>query len=100
MTEHLHHEEHYKCGDKISHECQEKDCGCAERFLNVADEAYLELLKEKIKVKIEKEKGDELEKLAEIVAKANNEKWKYKLAIKVKCEEYKNNLKEYFSSKC
>ena len=104
MSEHLNHEEFCKCGehchchDKISQQCHEKECA-AEIFLKLADEAWVEVLKEKIKTEIEKKKGSDLEKLAVIIAKANGEKWKNKIAIKTKSEEYKNTLKDYFSSK-
>lgn len=90
--------EHYKgCGEKKCH--QEKGCTCSEDFLKLADEAWMEVLKEKIKAEIKKEKDCELNKLAEIIAKANCEKWKHKIGLKMKNEEYKNEIKEFFSSK-
>ncbi|MFA6989481.1 MAG: hypothetical protein WC197_05370 [Candidatus Gastranaerophilaceae bacterium] len=92
--------EHCQCGDKIHQSCHGKEeCSCAEKFLKLADEAWQEVLKEKIKVEIEKKKGGDLEKLAEIIAKANGEKWKHKLSIKTKREDYKNTLKDFFTSK-
>ena len=106
MGEHLHYEECCKCGesgqyhhDKVCHNCHEKECSCAEKFLKLADEAWMEVLKEKIKSEIEKKKGNEIENLAEIITKANGEKWRHKISIRTKCDEYKNDLKEYFSSK-
>ena len=59
----------------------------------------MELLKEKIKAEVENKQGDSLRRIAEIVAEANSEKWKHKITIKSKCEEYKNTLKDFFSSK-
>ena len=91
--------EHCQCGDKPRQEQHEEHCHCEEKFMKVADEAWMELLKEKIKAEIEKKQGDSLEKLAEIITKANSEKWRHKITIKSKCEEYKNNLKDFFSSK-
>lgn len=91
--------EHCQCGDKPRQEHHEEHCHCEEKFMKIADEAWMELLKEKIKAEIEKKQGDSLEKLAEIITKANSEKWRHKITIKSKCEEYKNNLKDFFSSK-
>lgn len=99
------HEEHCKCGEH--HHCEEKmhqkfhdeHCKCTDKFMELAGEAWMELMKEKIKTEIEKEKGSDLQKLAEIVAKASGEKWKHKIAAKIGCEEYKNTLKEFFKSK-
>lgn len=76
-----------------------KDCCCSEKFLKLADEAWMEVLKEKIKDEIRKEKECGLIKLAEIIAKANSEKWKHKIGLKMKRENYKDTLKEYFSEK-
>lgn len=86
------------CGDKgHHHHDSEKGCHCAEKFLELADEAWKEVLKEKIKAKIIAKKGEHIEKLAEIVAMANGEKWKHKISAKMKCNEFKDHLKEYFS---
>ena len=79
--------------------CSKECCDWSEKFLMFADEAWKEVLKEKIKTIIEKEHGDHLEKLAEILAKANKEKWEYKITAKMKHKEYKETLKEYFSNK-
>lgn len=105
MTEQSFHGEYCKCGEDCK--CKEKflkehhseHCHCEEKFLKLADDAWMELLKEKIKAKVEKEQGESLDKVADIVAKANSEKWKHKIMIKCKCEEYKNTLKEFFSNK-
>lgn len=86
--EHGHHHHHHG----------EEDCNCGEKFLELADEAWKEVLKEKIKAKIVAHKGEHIEKLAEIVAKANGEKWKTIISAKMKCHDFKENLKDYFSS--
>jgi hypothetical protein len=91
--------EHCQCGDKLRHEHHEEHCHCEEKFLKLADEAWMEILKEKIKAEVEKKQGESLGKLAEIIAQANCEKWKHKITIKSKCEEYKSTLREFFSSK-
>lgn len=76
----------------------EGHCHCAEKFLEIADEAWKEVLKEKIKAKIISKKGEHIEKLAEMIAIANGEKWKHKIAAKMKCNEFKEGLKDFFSS--
>ena len=88
------------CGDnKHSHHSHgDGECNCAEKFLELADEAWAEVLKEKIKNKIIAHKGEHLDKLAEIVAIANGEKWKNKISSKTKCTKFKDELKDYFSA--
>jgi len=87
------------CGSKgQGHTDGEGHCHCTEKFLAIADEAWKEVLKEKIKAKIIARKEEHIEKLAEIVAAANGEKWKHKISAKMKCNEFKDNLKDFFSS--
>lgn len=80
------------------HHSEESGCHCAEKFLEIADEAWREVLKEKIKAKILAHKGDRMEQLAEIIASANGEKWKHIISAKTKCNEFKDNLKAFLSS--
>lgn len=88
------------CGCQGKHHIHEHDdhCHCADKFLTIADEAWVELLKEKIKEKILEHKGEKIEQLAEIIAKANGERWRNKIKSKTKCHEFKENLKKHFSS--
>lgn len=86
-----HHHEH-------SHHDLEGHCNCAEKFLRLADEAWQEVLKEKIKDKIRSKRGEHIEKLAEIVATANGEKWKHIISAKIKCNQFKDNLKDFLHS--
>lgn len=80
--------------------CHKEHCHCLEKFLAIADEAWTEVLKEKIKTKILEHKGEKIEELAKIIAKANGERWKNKITAKTKRHEFKDSLKEYFSSSC
>lgn len=73
-------------------------CSCSDKFLKLADEAWMEVLKEKIKCQIIAHKSEQMDKLAEVIAKANGEKWKHKIASKTKNNDYKDTLKEFFSS--
>lgn len=86
------------CGCGGHHHHDEDKCHCAEKFLEIADEAWKEVLKEKIKAKIIAKKGEHMDKLAEMVAMANGEKWKHKITAKLKCGQFKDDLKEFFSS--
>lgn len=101
MTE---HEAYYKSGEHSEccnkdHQQRYKECHCKEHFLMMADKAWMELLKEKIKANIEKEHGTHIEQLADILAKANGDQWKHKMEAKMCYEEYQNTLKEFFKSK-
>lgn len=93
------------CGAKISiysdegHNCGcGCGCSCSEKFLQLADEAWAEVLKDKIKQKIIEHKGSHMDKLAEMIAKANGERWKNKISSKTKSNEFKDELKSFFSS--
>lgn len=87
----IHHHHH-------SHHDLEGICHCAEKFLSIADEAWKEVLKEKIKNKILEKNGGHIEKLAELVATANGEKWKHIISAKTKCNQFRDSLKDFLSS--
>jgi len=69
-------------------------CGGPEKLLLLADEAWKELLKDKIKEEIEKSSGPKLSALAKLVAEANHQRWTYLITGKQKCEEFKGQVKE------
>ena len=103
--EHHHHEGDCGCGCGCGthhhhhhHGEEGGGCHCTDKFLELADEAWAEVLKEKIKSQIIAHKSEHLDKLAELVAKANGEKWKYKISAKMKGSEFKDDLKDFFSS--
>jgi hypothetical protein len=73
-------------------------CGCSDKFLKLADEAWMEVLKEKIKCQIIANKDEHMEKLAALIAKANGARWKNKISSKTKSNEFKDELKDFFSS--
>ncbi len=106
MSEHCYkdhcHEKHgyCHCGCGCDHEQDHHsgECECMEKFLDIADKAWAEALKDKIKEKILAKKEDHLNKLAEIIAEANGAKWKHKIAAKVKVGEFKDDIKKLFSS--
>lgn len=86
------------CGFGSHHHHGEEGCHCTDKFLEIADEAWMEVLKEKIKAKIIAHKGEHMDKLAGIIAKANGERWKNKISAKTNGNEFKDSLKEFFSS--
>lgn len=88
---HHHHGEENSC-----HQEGHSECGFAEQLLEMADEAWMEVLKEKIKGHILATKGAHLDKLAKLVAESNEEKWKNKMVKHHGCENYKQKLKEFF----
>ena len=88
------------CGTKESSNCgSDQDCcDMPEKLLGLADEAWHEVVKDKIKAEIESSCGEKLDKLAKIVASANSGRWAHQIQGKVKCEEFKSSIKELFVS--
>ncbi len=76
------------------------ECDMHEKLLALADDAWMELLKEKIKAEIEKTNGQHMDKIAKLVSDANFAKWGSMINAKVKCNEYKENLKALMSGGC
>ena len=62
----------------------------------MADEAWMELLKEKIKKNIEAKTGKHLDKLADIISKANHDRWNEKMSISKTKEDFKDKLSDFF----
>ena len=114
---------HGSCGSQGSHShcscCGSSKCTCshahcsscgkehghehhpdyARELLQMADDAWEELLMEKIKAHIEAATGKHLDKLAKLVAESNQERWKLKMGIQKTCDEYKDNLEDFFTKK-
>lgn len=80
-----------------SHEAQEH-CDMPDKLLQLADQAWMELLKEKIKKEIEASCGEQMNKVAKLVSETNKAKWSHKMAAKQGCHEYRHNLMSLFSS--
>lgn len=102
--DHCHSHNHQSCPCCQSHqhehsECHghshEDECGDFSKILlELADEAWMELLKDKIKEKILASSGKNLDQLATTVSEANKERWKSKMAAKKQCHAYKDKLHE------
>lgn len=88
--------------------CGCKDCKCnegscqedfAKKLIEMADCAWMEIVKEKIKAHILSSSGEHLDKLAEIVSEANKLRWQEKMAAKQGCNDFKEKLSEFFNCK-
>lgn len=91
--EHCQPHHHHEHPHHHSHEQQqEENCNMPEKLLCLADEAWMEVLKEKIKKEIEATSGEKLTKLAKLIAETNGAKWQAKIAAKKGCHEYKEKL--------
>jgi len=75
-------------------------CNIHEILLDLADEAWYEAVKDRIRKEIESNCGDRLDELAKIVSDANRQRWQQKVESKVKCEEYKGKVRAFFTSGC
>lgn len=73
-------------------------CNMPEKLLCLADEAWKEVVKDKIKKEIEKNAGAKLDALAKLVAEANHTKWTHLIEGKQKCDQFKDQVKEVFLS--
>lgn len=104
---------HHHCGPECNcpcHKnscCQEDTCSIAHhddhdhgsfshQLFELADEAWMELLKEKIKEQIEQSSGKHMDKLAKIVSDANHARWQGKTAGYRNNEEFHDKLRAFF----
>lgn len=87
--------------------CCHKQCQCpchhehekySDQLLDLADEAWMELVKEKIKEEILKHSNDHITKLAQLVSKANNERWKEVLSKKRTVQDFDDQLQDLITS--
>lgn len=96
--------EHHCHDESCSKEHHQEPCGCcchehqhfSDQLLEMADEAWMEVLKDKIKQKIEDTTGQHLDQLATLVATANHNRWINKMGVINGKDEFKNKLDEYF----
>ena len=92
------HENHGSCSCSC-HDCHdhsdEKECCYSEAFLELADEAWMEVLKDKIKENI-LANDKKINELAAIVAEANHARWKKKMDDQNCCDGYKEKLHNFF----
>ncbi len=90
------HDHHGSCGCHCSSCCsQHHDVAHSVDFLQLADEAWYELLKERIKEYIE-QSDPKIDELAQLISEANHNRWKEKLAIYQTKEDFEKRFKELF----
>lgn len=98
-------------GSKCGCNCGSKGCGCgcgcgskscqclchhtkyADQLLQLADEAWMEVVKEKIKDEIRQHSSESVNQLAKLVAASNNARWKDKLQAKKDQEDFETQLR-------
>ncbi len=95
------HQHSHVCDCCGMHHCE---CEChalhhhhqkyADQLIAIADEAWMEILKEKIKDQIRKTSAEHLDAMAKIVADANHLRWKHKMETRKVLEDYENHLED------
>ena len=111
MSHHNHCEDEHDCchGEVGGHQHDSSSHGCchhhhhegefAHELLDMADEAWMDLLREKIKAKIEASSGAQLDQLAALVSDANHTRWKHKLEKGNNFHEFKEKIDDFFNHK-
>lgn len=83
------------CSETAAHHGADSECcNMPEKLLCLADEAWKEVVKDKIKQEIEKTAGAKLDALAKLVAEGNHKKWSYLIEGKQQCDQFKDQVKE------
>lgn len=80
--------------DETCHD--EKDDCMSDFFLEIADCAWTDVLKDKIKEYILSTQDKHMTELAKIVAESNNQRWKNKMANKQSHIEFEEKLCQFF----
>lgn len=93
------HGEQAQNRSKECHQEHDECCALPKQLLDLADKAWMELLKEKIKTKINAASGDTLDKLAQLLTEVNHERWAEIFASKKHCEDYKKRICDFFNKK-
>lgn len=96
-----HHDHHHDscCHESSCCESDEHPQDFAGELLELADAAWMELLKDKIKEQIEASSGKHLDQLAKLVTSSNKVRWENKMASKRVSSEFREKLCDYFHKK-
>lgn len=110
MTHHHHHshcdiccahgEQHAhegSCNHHHHHHAHDHHGDFARELLEMADEAWMEVLKEKIKDHIRTTNGAHLDQLAKLVSESNHERWKHKMNVQKDVHSYQDKLSAFFN---
>ncbi len=95
---HHHHHGHDECCSHSHEEHCEEHSDFACDLLELADEAWMCLLKDKIKEQILATNGKHLDELAKLVTESNHSRWKLKMAKKANVEAFREKLHVLFSN--
>lgn len=87
---------HHECSCKQGHAHEHDHADFSQQLLEMADAAWMEVLKDKMKEHIKKSSGEQLDQLAGIVAEANKVRWKNKMANHKVCSDYKERIHGFF----
>lgn len=85
-----------KCHTQHRHEEEENHEEFAHCLLEIADEAWMEVLKDEIKKHILSTQGDRMTELAKLISESNSERWKNKMEKKRGCHTFKEKLCAFF----
>ncbi|KTD11883.1 hypothetical protein Lgra_1341 [Legionella gratiana] len=91
---------HEGCHDSEHHHCHHGGHHPEDKatyFLKLADEAWEEVLKEKIKEYILDTQNTHMVKLAKIVAEGNHHRWQNRMENKQACDEFMDEIRKFFS---
>lgn len=104
--EHAGHHHHDECCHHQEECCHQHDECChghkhkfSDDLLDLADEAWMEVLKEKIKEDIRKKSDKHLDKLAKLVSDSNHMRWKNLMEGQHFEDSYESTLRAFFHSK-
>jgi hypothetical protein len=87
---------HHECCGECGHHHPVVEKDFAHQLLEMADEAWMEILKDKIKSKILESSGAHLDQLAKLVSDSNKERWKHKIAGNAVANDYRDKFSEFF----
>lgn len=74
-----------------------EDQDFSKELLEMADEAWMEVLYDKVKEHVIKSHSAHLDQLAKIVADANSARWKEKMALQKNCHDFKDKIDQFFN---
>jgi len=84
------------CGSSCGNEkeCCEENTSCGKMMMDMANESWSELMKEKMKAAYEKAIGDKMSKMASVGVEACMAYWNQKMKNEASCAEFEEKLKK------
>jgi len=83
------------CGKAGCNGCS-TGCEMTDEMMRLGNEAWAELMKEKMKKVYEKKNGEKMNKVAEVVVDGCSGYWHHMMQGKASCEEFKGKLRDAF----